>query len=146
MSVALENVAGVDFFRHVVEAGVVAVRYDGFGSALELIQIVNHTAAEESASVFEGRLIDDNFRAFRLDALHDALDGGLAEVVAVGLHGETEDADDALLLYVAVPLDVLAVAVVACLGKHLVCDEVLAGAVGIDNRLDEVLRDIVVVR
>lgn len=48
--------------------------------ALELLQVVDHTAAEEGAAVLDGRLVDDDFGAFGLDALHHALDGGLPPV------------------------------------------------------------------
>ena len=55
--------------------------------SLELLQVVHHhTAAEEGAAVFEGQLVDDDFGAFGLDALHHAQDAALAEVVAVRLH------------------------------------------------------------
>ncbi len=57
----------------------------------ELSQIVDDEAAEEGAPVLEGGLVDDDLGTFGFDALHDALDGGLTEVVRVGLHGEAVD-------------------------------------------------------
>ena len=90
--VAFEEVAGVDFGEDVVEAGVVAVGDDGGGLGLEGGQVVDDERAEEGGAVGEGGLVDDHLGAFGLDALHDALDGGLAEVVAVGLHGQAVDA------------------------------------------------------
>ena len=95
------------------------------------------------SAVLEGRLVDDDLSSFRLDTLHDALDGTLAEVVRVGLHGQTIYADDAFLLLGAVPLAVAAV--VACLCKYLVCNEILSGAVRIDDGLDKVLGNVIVV-
>ena len=45
----------------------------------------------------------------------------------------------------AVPLHILAVAVVAGAGEDLVCYEILSGAVGVHYCLNQVLRDIVVI-
>ena len=88
-----EEVAGIDFVLNVVEDGVVAVGNDGLGALLEVFQVVYHTTAEEGGAILEGGFVDNNFCALGLDALHDALNGTLTEVVGVGLHGEAEDAD-----------------------------------------------------
>lgn len=53
-------------------------------------------AAEELGLVERG-LVDEHRNALCLDALHDALDRGRAEVVASRLHGEAVDADDRFL-------------------------------------------------
>ena len=82
-SVPPENVPRVYFLLHVIKTGVISVRDDDFALPLELRQVIDHPAAEERAAVIEGRLVDDHFGAFRLDALHHALDAALAEVVAV---------------------------------------------------------------
>lgn len=71
--VAGEDVAGVDFAGNVGEACVIAVGEDGLGEALELGEVVDHTAAEEGGAVFERRLVYDDSRALCLDALHHAL-------------------------------------------------------------------------
>ena len=143
----MEEVAGVDLFADVVEDGVVAVCEDAAALCLELGEVVDDAASEEGAAVFEGRLVDDDAGALRLNALHDALDRGLAEVVGVGLHRQAIHTDDGFLL------EGLLLFVVACIGlicvgdfEHTVCDEVLPGAVAIDDRLDQVLRDVLVVR
>ena len=60
---------------------------------LEFLQVVYYEAAEEGAAVFEGGLVDDDLGTLGFDALHDALDGTLAEVVAVALHREAVDTD-----------------------------------------------------
>lgn len=141
--VAAEEVAGVDFVGDVGEGGVEAVGDDGVRAGLELGEVADHLAAEEGGAGGEGRLVDDDLGALGLDALHYALHGALAEVVGAGLHREAVDTDDAFFLSGAV---VLAVAVVvAGPGENLVGYEVLAGAVGVDDGLDEVLRDVVVV-
>ena len=92
--------------------------------------------AEELRRVQRG-LVDHHGHALGLHALHDALDGARAEVVGVGLHRQAVDAHDRLrfALVHAVP-DHL---------QHLVGDEVLAGAVGLHDRLDQVLRHVPVV-
>ena len=92
--------------------------------------------AEELRRVQRG-LVDHHGHALGLHALHDALDGARAEVVAVGLHRQAVHAHDRLRLASvhAVP-DHL---------QHLVCHEVLAGAVGVHDGLDQVLRHVLVV-
>ena len=91
--IAAEEVAGIDLIFHVVEDGVVAVGDDGSGLGLELGEVVDDATAEEGGAVLEGGLIDNDLRALGFDALHDALDGRLTEVVGVGFHGEAEDAN-----------------------------------------------------
>ena len=81
--IAFEDVAGVDFGGDVGEAGVEAVGDDGMGHLLELFQIVDNEAAEESGAVLKRRLVYDHFGPLCLDALHHALDRRLAEVVGV---------------------------------------------------------------
>ena len=100
MLISAEDVPGVDLFLHVVEGRIVAVRDDTAAHVLELLEVVDDLGAEEGRSVLERRLVDDDRRAFRLDALHDALDRRLPEVVRVGLHGQAVDADDDVLLLV----------------------------------------------
>ena len=63
------------------------------GLLLERIQVVDHATAEEGGSISKGGFVNDDFCALGLDTLHDALDATLTEVVGVGLHGETENAD-----------------------------------------------------
>ena len=50
--VALEDVAGVDFFLDIVQAVVVTVGDDGLALALEFIKVVDDFAAEEGIAVF----------------------------------------------------------------------------------------------
>ena len=92
--VSSKNIACIYFFLYIVQAGIVAVGDDGLGLCLESVQIVYDLAAEEVGSVFEGRFVDDDFCTLGLDSLHHTLNGALAEVVAVGFHGETVDTDD----------------------------------------------------
>lgn len=92
--------------------------------------------AEELRGVQHG-LVDHHGHALGLHALHDALDGARAEVVGVGLHRRAVYAHDRLRLagIDAVPYHL----------QYLVCHEVLAGAVGLHDGLDQVLRHVPVV-
>ena len=76
-----ENIPRVHLLGHVVQARVIAVGYDGLRLGLERGEVIDHAAAEEEHAVLEGRLIDYHLGALGLDALHDALDGALAEIV-----------------------------------------------------------------
>ena len=97
---------------------------------------MGHLGAEELRR-FQRGFVDHHGHALCLHALHDALDGARAEVVGVGLHRQAVHAHDRLRLALvdAVPHHL----------QDLVCHEVLAGAVGLDDGLDQVLRDVPVV-
>ena len=97
---------------------------------------MGHLGPEELRRVQCG-LVDHHGHALGLHALHDALDGARAEVVGVGLHRQAVHAHDRLLLagVHAVPHHL----------QHLVGHEVLAGAVGVHDGLDQVLRHVPVV-
>ena len=141
--VSFKQISGINFLRHIVQGRVVAVGDDGGGAGLEGGEVVHDLGAEEGGAVRERGLIDDHGGALGLDALHDALDGGLAEVVGVGLHREAEDADHAGVLARGVELPGGVVVVVAGLAEDLVRDEVLAGAVRLHDGLDQLLRHVV---
>ena len=96
--VAFEDVAGVDLVLHVVEARVIPIRDDGLALGLEFGEVVDHQASEESGAVVEGGFVDNHLGAFGFDAFHHALDGTLAEVVAVALHRQAVDADGGNLI------------------------------------------------
>ena len=144
-SVSPEQVAGVDLLLYIIEAAVIAVGNNGLTPLFERLKVVYHLAAKEGRAVLQRRLVDDDGRALGLDPLHDALNGGLPEVVRVRLHGQAVDADDARLLLPCIVLVLLPIAVVARHLKHPVGDKVLAGAVGLHDGLDEVLGHVGVV-
>ena len=146
MLIAFKKISGINFLRHIVQHRVVAVGDDGGGAGLEGGEVIHDLGAEEGGAVRERGFVDDDRRALGLDALHDALDGGLPEVVGAGLHRQAEDANDARVLLGAVELPIGVVVVVPGLSQHLVRDEVLAGAVALDDGADEVLGDVLVVR
>ena len=134
--VALEEIARVHLIRHVRELVAPAVGDDHVAAGLEGLQVVGHLGAEELRRVQRG-LVDHHGHALGLHALHDALDGARAEVVGVRLHRQAVDAHDRLRLALvhAVPQHL----------QHLVSDEVLAGAVGLDDGFDQIMRHVLVV-
>ena len=81
--IAAEEVAGVDLGLYVVEDGIVAVGDDGVGLVFKGSEVVHDLAAEERGPILQRRLIDNHLGALGLDALHNALDGALAEVVGI---------------------------------------------------------------
>ena len=132
----LKQIPRVHLVRHVRELVAPAVGDDHVAAGLEGLQVVGHLGAEVLRRVQRG-LVDHHGHALGLHALHDALDGACAEVVGVGLHRQAVDAHDRLLLagVDAVPHHL----------QHLVVHEVLAGAVGLDDGLDQVLGHVLVV-
>ena len=91
---------------------------------------MGHLEAEELRRVQRG-LVDHHEHALGLHALHNALDGAHAEVVGVGLHRQAIHAHDRLRLAL--------VRTIPHLLQHLFGNEVLAGAVGLHDGLDQVL-------
>ena len=83
---------------------------------------------------------NDNRCALGLDALHNALNRTLAEIIAVGFHGQTIYADNQGLLSLSIPLT--GCRIISCLFQNLIRNEILAGAIRLDDGLDQILRDI----
>ena len=76
----------VHLLLHVSQGFLVeAVGDDDVALGFEGGQVVYDFGAEELGAVLKGGLVDDDGDALGLDALHYALDGRGAEVVAVGL-------------------------------------------------------------
>ena len=88
-----KDVSGIDLIFDIIQDGIVAVGDDVVALALELIEVVHDRIAEVGGAVVEGGLIDDDGCALVFEALHDALNGRLAEVVGAGLHGEAVYSD-----------------------------------------------------
>ena len=132
-----EQIARVDLLGYIGEVIAPAVGDDDVAAALEGIEVACDLGAEEVAAAVR-RLVHQHGHALGLHALHDALDRGGAEVVGPGLHGEAEHTDQRLC---HAGVDELVHAL-----EHLVGHEVLASAVGLDDRLDEVLGHVPVVR
>ena len=80
-----------------------------------------------------------------LTTLHDTMDRRMPEVVRVRLHGQSVHADNAGFLLRLIIFVVLTIAVVSCHLEHAICNEILTGSVGLDNGLNQILRDIGIV-
>ena len=134
--IPLKQIPRVHLVRYIRELVAPAVGDDRVAAGLEGLQVVGHLGAEELRRVQRG-LIYHHGHALGLHALHDALDRARAEVVGVRLHSQAVHAHDWLFLagIHAVPHHL----------QHLVGDEVLAGAVGLHDGLDQVLRHVPVV-
>ena len=131
--VPLKQIPRVHLVRHVRELIAPAVGHDHVAAGLEGLQVVRDLGPEELRRV-QRWLVDHHGHALGLHALLDALDGARTEVVGVGPHRQAVDAHDRLLLTLvrAVPHHL----------QHLAGDEVLAGAVGLHDGLDQVLRHV----
>ena len=134
--VPLNQIPRVHLVRHVRELVAPTVGDDHIAAGLEGLQVVRDLGAEELRRL-QRELVDHHGHALGLHALHDALDGARAEVVGVGLHRQAVDAHDRfrLALVHAVPHHL----------QRLVGHEVLAGAVGIHDGVDQVLGHVPVV-
>lgn len=78
-----EYVTGINPILNIIQTSIVAVGNDGMALCLESFEIVLYSTAKEGAAFFQGWLVDNDFGAFCLNTLHDALDGRLAKVIAV---------------------------------------------------------------
>ena len=93
-SIPLKDISRIYLISHIIQASIIAVGDDGLALGFELIEVVDDLRAKERFAIGNGWLIDDDFCTFGLDALHNALDSTLAEVIAVRLHSEAIDTND----------------------------------------------------
>ena len=145
-SVSAEDISCIYLVFDVVEGRIIAVGDDAAAHILEFLQVIDDLGAKEGGSVLERGLVNDNSGPLGLDALHNTLDGGLPEVVGIRFHGQAVYADDDVFLSALFVAGVrLAVAVSAGDFQNAVGDEVLSGAVCLDDRFDEVFGHILIV-
>ena len=146
VSISAEDISCVDFFLDIVENGIIAVGDDASAHFLEFPEVIDDLGAKESGAVLKCGLVNNNGSALSLDALHNSLNGGLPEVVRVCLHGQAVYADDDVFLFALFVAGVrLAVAVSSGNLQNTVRDKVFSGAISLDDRLDEVLRHVLIV-
>ena len=81
--ISAEDVTSIDLVLYIIQASIIAVGDNSLTLFLEGIHIIYNLATKECTSIFQGWLINDDLSALCLDTLHDALDGRLAEVIAV---------------------------------------------------------------
>ena len=87
----LEDIPCIHFISHIIQATIVAVGDDGIALTLEGVEVVDHLGAKEGLAIFQRGLVDNDIGTLGLHALHDALDGALAEIVRIALHRQAED-------------------------------------------------------
>ena len=116
--IGAEKVPGKDFLGYICQIGCRPVGDDHIRFSLEGIQIPHNTASEKVV-VGQGGFINDDLDTLGLHPFHDALDRALAEIVRSSLHHQTVDAYN-----LGSPCD------------DLICDEILAGPVGVYNGTD----------
>ena len=110
---------------------------------LKAFQIVDYTATEEGSAILQGGLINNHAGTFCLDALHNALNGALTEIVTACLHRQTVHADHRFLLPIGIPLAVSII--IAGQAQHPVCNKVLTGTIGIHDCLDQIFGYVLIV-
>ena len=94
LCVAAKEVAAVHLVSHILQIVGNAIGDDDLGHLLEPAEVIDHLRAEE-IRLGQHRFIDDDFHALGLDALHDALDAGGAQVVRSALHDQPVETDHA---------------------------------------------------
>ena len=124
MLITLKNIACINLILHIIQTLVIAVCNDSLTRFLELLQIINHNAAKEFLSIFQSRLINDDSCAFGFDALHDTLNGTLAEVITVTLHRQPVNTNNNFFLLAFVPAVICFISTSNL--QHTVGNEVLA--------------------
>ena len=122
-----EKVPAVDFRRDVVQFRAQAVGDDQVAASLEGRQVGDHLGTQVPRSL-QHRLVDQQFDAHVVKALHDALHAGGAEIVRAFLH------DQAVHPHGARPH-----------ARDAFGDEIHARGVRVDDRSDQVLRHVVIV-
>lgn len=142
-SISLEYISRIHFILHIIQATVIPVGDDGVGLFLKYFKVIHNLRTKEGLAVLQGGLVDNNVGTLGLDALHDALDSTLAEIVAVGLHRQTEHTNSDFLLGALAPSAVGGV--VTGLLQHGIGDVVLTGAVALHNGRHHILGHILVV-
>ena len=142
--ISSKNISGINLLLHIIQDGVIPVSYNRLTLLLESLQIIHHLATEERTTICQCRLINYHLGTFGLDALHKALNGALAEIIGVGLHGEAVHAYHAMLLSL-VKLVILRVSVPACFLQYLVGYIILPSAVALYYGSHHVLRHVSIV-
>ena len=144
--VPAENITRIYFIFHIIQTHIIAVGDDSLRLCLEILQSVHHLRSEERTAILQRRFVDDNRSPLRLDALHHTLNGTLAEVVAVRFHREAVHPDDTFLFLRRIIATPVVVIIISRLVQHPVGNEILARAVALHNRLNQILRHILIVR
>ena len=84
--VVAKQIAGVNFFGHICEFWGGAVGHNQISALFETLQIIHHFRVEEMRRT-QRWFINNHGDALGLDALHNALNGGGAEIIRIRFHG-----------------------------------------------------------
>ena len=98
MSIPSKQISRIYLVFHIIQHGIIPVCDYTAAFFLEFLEVVDDFGTKECAPVFKGGLVDYNCGSFGFDTLHDTLDRTLAEVVRVGFHGKTVNANYDLFL------------------------------------------------
>ena len=126
-SIPSEQVSRVNLVLNVLENRIVSVCNNGITAFFEFFNVIDDKRAEERGSFGQSRLINDRRGSFRLDALHDSLDGRLSEVVGIGFHCQAEHTDDERTFLFRIPHAVCRI--VTGFFQYAVGNEVLASTI-----------------
>jgi len=97
------QISGIYFLPDIIQTAVIPVRNNSITMALEHSQVIHHFATEERRAVLQCRFVNNNRCALCLDALHNTLNGALAEVIRIVLHCQPIDADGHVLFPADIP-------------------------------------------
>ena len=146
--ISSKQIARVDLIFYIIQTRVISVGNDCLALFLECPKIIDNSTPEEGVTIGQGWLINNHLRAFGLDALHDALDGALPEVVAVRLHRQavhTHNGRCCDRIVVAAKFVAFTVTVPPGFAQHGVGNVILARAVALHDGRHHVLRHVAVV-
>lgn len=143
--VSSEQISGIYFLLHIIQAAVIAVSNNCLAFSLEPLEVVYHSTAKEGAAILQRRFIYNNLRTLGLNALHYSLNTALAEVVGVGFHGQAVYADYRLFAFLL--RIIFSICFIATGNfQHTLSDEVFTRSVAFNNRFDDVFRYVCIVR
>ena len=117
----------INLIHHIPDLIAAAVGNDDIRDFFEFTKVMDDAGMEEGL-IFQCGFVDYDFHALCFDPFHDALDGGLAVIVGVGLHREAVDTYDFRISF-----------------EDLLGDEVLPGPVGLHNCTHDVVGHVLVV-
>src|SRR5690625_4175058 len=156
LGIRLKQVPSIDFVGAVPQLGGQAVGDDETALRFKGRQVVDDRGVIEMTGL-EHRLINNDVKAFGLEAFHDALYGRVTKVVTALFHDQAVNADGVGKGFlrdaagIAIEGGVVALVAGGLGGPYLqgldnvIGDEILAGAVGIDDGTDEVIGHVAVV-
>ena len=73
--VSPENIPRINLLLQILQTSIISIVYYRMALLLELVQIIHHPVAEERASIFQCRFVDDNLCPFCLYPFHYTLNG-----------------------------------------------------------------------